>query len=105
MMGTGGQNIFVSPRHNLLIATHSYPYPDEIDQYSNVLFLNIWNYVIPIFKLGDLNADAIINIFDIIQLSDSISDLNDYNEESDINNDDVIDDADINILITSLLNI
>tara|TARA_B100001173_G_C15928819_1_gene521824 strand:- start:701 stop:946 length:246 start_codon:yes stop_codon:yes gene_type:complete len=77
----------------------------HIYEYANTLFLNIWNYVIPIFKLGDLNTDAIINIFDIIQLSDSILDLSDYNEESDINNDDVIDYEDINILIASLLNI
>ena len=77
----------------------------HIYEYANTLFLNIWNYVIPIFKLGDLNTDAIINIFDIIQLSDSILDLSDYNEESDINNDDAIDYEDINILIASLLNI
>ena len=105
IMGTGGQNIFVSPRHNLLIATHSNLYPDDINEYSNTLFLNIWNYVIPIFKLGDLNTDAIINIFDIIQLSDFIFDLSDYNEETDINNDGIIDYSDVSILIASLLNI
>jgi len=105
IMGTGGQNIFVSPRHNLLIATHSYLYPDDINEHANILFSNIWDNVIPIFKLGDLNTDTTIDIFDIIQLSDLIIGSFNYNEESDINNDEAINEEDISILVSSILNI
>jgi CubicO group peptidase (beta-lactamase class C family) len=104
MMGTGGQNIFVSPRHNLLIATHSHLYPENINEHSDTLFLNIWNNLIPIFKLGDLNTDTKIDIFDIIKLSDLITSLNNYNEESDINSDNTINEEDLIILIFSILN-
>ena len=38
-----------------------------------------------------------------IHLSDSIIDSLDYNEESDVNSDDLIDYEDINILVSSLL--
>jgi len=105
MMGTGGQNIFVSPIHNLLIATHSHLYPVDIEEHANTLFLNIWDNVIPIFQLGDLNNDTKINIFDIISLSDLILDSIAYNDTGDINQDGVIDDIDINILVYSLLNL
>ena len=63
----------------------------------------MWDNVIPIFKLGDLNFDTKIDILDVIHLSDSIIDSLDYNEESDINSDDIIDYEDINILVSSLL--
>ena len=103
IMGTGGQNIFVSPRQSLLIATHSHLYPEDINEHANTLFLNVWDNVIPIFKLGDLNFDTKIDILDVIHLSDSIIDSLDYNEESDINSDGIIDYEDINILVSSLL--
>ena len=103
MMGLGGQNIFLSPRHNLLIATHSYFYPGNIYEHSDNLFLNIWNNVFPIFKLGDLNNDTIINVFDIIELSDMVLDSVDNNPTGDINNDDVLDDLDTQMLAHAIL--
>ena len=105
IMGTGGQNIFVSPRQSLLIATHSHLFPEDMNEHANSLFLNVWDYVIPIFKLGDLNTDLIINVFDVIHLSDSIVEQTDFIEEGDINNDDSIDIEDINILVSSLLDL
>ena len=105
IMGTGGQNIFVSPRQSLLIATHSHLFPEDMNEHANSLFLNVWDYVIPVFKLGDLNTDLIINVFDVIHLSDSIVEQTDYIEESDINSDDSIDNEDINILVSSLLDL
>ena len=86
-----------------MIATHSHLYPEDINEHANTLFLNVWDNVIPIFKLGDLNFDAKIDILDVMHLSDSIIDSLDYNEESDINSDDIIDYEDINILVSSLL--
>ena len=99
IMGTGGQNIFVSPRQSLLIATHSHLYPDDINEHANTLFLKMWNNVIPIFKLGDLNFDSEIDILDVIHLSDSIIASLDYNAESDINSDDILDYEDITVVI------
>ena len=104
-MCTGGQNIFVSPRQSLLIATHSHLFPEDINDHSNSLFLNVWDHVIPVFKLGDLNTDLIINVFDVIHLSDSIIDPTDYIEEGDINSDDSIDEEDLNTLVSSLLDL
>ena len=63
----------------------------------------MWDKVIPIFKLGDLNSDTKIDILDVIRLSDSIITSLNYNEESDMNSDDLIDYEDINILVSSLL--
>ena len=103
MMGLGGQNIFLSPRHNLLIATHSYFYPGNIYEHSDNLFLNIWNNVFPIFKLGDLNNDTTVNVFDIIELSDMVLDSVDNNPTGDINNDDVLDDLDTQMLAHAIL--
>ena len=51
IMGTGGQIIFVSPKHKLLIATHSHLYPENAIDHENKLFYAIWDYLIPIFKL------------------------------------------------------
>ena len=69
-----------------------------MNEHANSLFLNVWDYIIPVFKLGDLNTDLIINVFDVIHLSDSIVGQTDFIEEGDINNDDSIDIEDINIL-------
>ena len=104
-MGTGGQIMFVSPKHKLLIATHSYLYPEDAIEHENKLFYAIWDYIIPIFKLGDLNNDTHINIIDILKISDSILDSIYYSEEADLNNDNIIDINDINILVNSLLRI
>ena len=103
IMGTGGQIIFVSPKHKLLIATHSYLYPENAIDHENKLFYAIWDYLIPIFKLGDLNDDTLINVIDILMISDSILDSLDYSEEADLNNDNMIDINDINIFVSSLL--
>ena len=103
IMGTGGQIIFVSPKHKLLIATHSHLYPEDAIDHENKLFYAIWDYLIPIFKLGDLNNDTLINIIDILKISDSISDSLAYSEEADLNNDNMIDINDINIFVSSLL--
>lgn len=105
IMGTGGQIIFVSPKHKLLIATHSHLYPENAIDHENKLFYAIWDYLIPIFKLGDLNNDTLINIIDILKISDSISDSLAYSEEADLNNDNIIDINDINSLVSSLLRI
>ena len=105
IMGTGGQNIFVSPKHKLLIATHSYSYPEDVIEYENKLFYAIWDYIIPTFKLGDLNNDTLLNIIDIIKISDSILDSFDYSEEADLNNDGIVDVQDVNIFVNSLLGI
>ena len=105
IMGTGGQIMFVSPKHKLLIATHSYLYPEDAIEHENKLFYAIWDYIIPIFKLGDLNNDTHINIIDILKISDSILDSIYYSEEADLNNDNIIDINDINILVNSLLRI
>ena len=103
IMGTGGQIIFVSPKHKLLIATHSYLYPENAIDHENKLFYAIWDYLIPIFKLGDLNDDTLINVIDILMISDSILDSLDYSEEADLNNDNMVDINDINIFVSSLL--
>ncbi len=105
MMGVGGQHIFVSPRHNLLIATHSYLYPENIDEHSDNLFLNIWNYLIPVFALGDYNEDTIIDIFDVLHIADLNLDGSTYNEQSDINMDGVNDEIDLFYLVDRLLQI
>ena len=103
IMGTGGQIIFVSPKHKLLIATHSHLYPEDAIDHENNLFYAIWDHLMPIFKLGDLNNDTLINIIDILKISDSISDSLDYSAEADLNSDNVIDINDINIFVSSLL--
>ena len=102
-MGTVGRNIFVSPKENLLIATHSNLYLDDITERANTLFLNVWDNVIPNFELGDLNSDSKIDILDVMHLSDSIIDSLDYNEQGEINSDDLIDYEDINIHVSSLI--
>ena len=104
-MGTGGQIMFVSPKHKLLIATHSHLYPENAIDHENKLFYAIWDYLIPIFKLGDLNNDTLINIIDILKISDSILDSLAYSDEADLNNDNIIDINDINSLVSSLLRI
>ena len=103
IMGTGGQIIFVSPKHKLLIATHSHLYPENAIDHENKLFYAIWDYLIPIFKLGDLNNDTQLNIIDILKISDSILDSLDYSEKADLNNDNMIDINDINKFVSSLL--
>ena len=105
MMGVGGQHIFVSPRHNLLIATHSYLYPENIDEHSDNLFLNIWNYLIPVFALGDYNEDTIIDIFDVLHIADLNLNGSTYDEQSDINMDGVNDEIDLFYLVDRLLQI
>ena len=105
IMGTGGQNIFVSPRHNLLIATHSNLYPDDINEYSNTLFLNIWNYLIPVFALGDYNEDTIIDIFDVLHIADLNLNGSTYDEQSDIKMAGVNDEIDLFYLVDRLLQI
>ena len=104
-MGVGGQNIFVSPRHQLLIATHSYSFPENIVDYENKLFFALWDSVIPVFKLGDLNNDTIIDIYDIIILSDSVSGSVEYDGSGDINSDGIVNDYDIGLLANLLLGI
>ena len=103
VMGVGGQNIFVSPRHQLLIATHSYSLPENIGDYENKLFFALWDSVIPVFKLGDLNNDTLINIYDIIMLSDSVLDSVEYDGVADINSDNIVNDYDISVLAYLLL--
>ena len=102
-MGTGGQIIFVSPKHKLLIATHSHLYPENAIDHENKLFYAIWDDLIPIFKLWDLNNDTQLNIIDILKISDSILDSLDYSEKADLNNDNMIDINDINKFVSSLL--
>ena len=97
--------MFVSPKHKLLIATHSHLYPENAIDHENKLFYAIWDYLIPIFKLGDLNNDTLINIIDILKISDSILDSLAYSDEADLNNDNIIDINDINSLVSSLLRI
>ncbi len=103
VFGFGGQYVFVSPRHNLLVATHSYLYPDDGFQFQETLFLSLWDHIFPIFKLGDLNSDTIINIFDLIHLADNVFDMVDYNDSSDINTDGVVDGQDVIALMQVLL--
>ena len=67
-MGTGEQNIFVCPRQSLLIKTHSHLYPEDINEHANTLLLNLWDNVIPIFKICDLNFDTKIDILDVLHL-------------------------------------
>ena len=46
---------------------------------------------------------TLINIIDILKISDSILDSLAYSEEADLNNDNIIDINDINIFVSSLL--
>lgn len=52
---------------------------------------------------GDLNADGIINILDIIQTINIILYQTDYNQTADLNNDDTINVLDIVILVGLIL--
>ena len=90
-------------RHQFLIATHSYSLPENIGDYENKLFFALWDSVIPVFKLGDLNNDTLINIYDIIMLSDSVLDSVEYDGAADINSDNIVNDYDISVLAYLLL--
>ena len=89
----------------MCIRDSSYLYPENAIDHENKLFYAIWDYLIPIFKLGDLNNDTLINISDILKISDSILDSLAYSDEADLNNDNIIDINDINSLVSSLLRI
>ena len=52
---------------------------------------------------GDVNADGIINILDIIQTVNIILGFSDYNIVADINNDGIVNILDIVILVDTIL--
>ena len=65
--------------------------------------LPILNALVP----ADVNSDAILNIFDLIQIVGYILSINDFTEEqiniADVTNDGVIDILDITSIVTLIL--
>ncbi len=59
------------------------------------------NYLEP--RIGDINFDYYINIYDAIKTTEFWLE-NDYNQEADLNSDGIIDNVDLDILIDLIMN-
>ena len=57
IMGTGGQKYFCQSKAKSIDCDSFPSFPEDINDHANSLFLNVWDYIIPVFKIGDLNTD------------------------------------------------
>ena len=56
----------------------------------------------PEYLLGDINADGLLNILDLVIIANTILD-NDYNEVGDLNSDDALNILDLVLLVNVIL--